>query len=266
MSTNPIDALFLDSRSINDMPFGTEFPESKRDEIRTWTREILTLCAVSTADDIARLGCTGAYEAGISIENTAKLRLALGGGGVGLPCFVPIDRYCLVHETIGGLEPGQLQRHAQCVEKVSRPLTTMEQARVALVQQARRQGKKDKDAAADVLTGQDEEGVQKALANIIGDAPILTVPPIAPRLQPVSSRLWVCPEHQTTDWACRYCVAQAIVEGPLVPLFTLDRSGADVVMSSVKLEEELARADRECVGATRVMVQATTFTRKLSRD
>jgi hypothetical protein len=291
---NPMDALFADNRPIADMPFGAEEHDAaERANVANRVRSILQACAVRVADDIAKLGCTGVMANAAAVVNVAGmeprvpdlsysaqhaaqfLRIGLAGGGVGLPCFVPITRYCLVHETIGGLEPGQLQMYPEYADAISRELTPPEKARVALIEQARQRGRKDPDKAVDILAGRDiaaEEAIQHALTDEQPKADVLHIP-----AAPVAAE-WVCPDHKELNYQCRYCVAQAVVEGPLVPvcavmLGTCDLS-AGIAASSVPAGDIVRDVDPYLAGldseklytAAAVFVRVAKFTRKLSRE
>lgn len=290
MSTSPLDELFKDERPITKMPFGAEekTPEA-REETATRVRALLEKCGVAVADDINQLGCTGVVAAlkepgtdTLSILAAQFLRLGLAGGGVGLPCFVPISRYCLVHETIGGLEPGQAQHHPEFVEAVSRGLTPEEHGKVALVEQARRRGRKDPEAAADILGGRDEslseekEETPTSLEQQLYEARLAAGLQATAREQ-AEACAFKCPEHSKLNWACRHCIAQAIVEGELEPVFfvTGGKPGDEVrerrqalgeIVLGSAVEGELGNCDARGDTEVDVYVRVATFTRKLSRN
>lgn len=104
---------------------------------RANVRATLRACGVEKAGDINTLGCTGAAKAKLTIEAIANLRLDLAGSGFGLPCFVPPSRYCLAHNTIGGLQDGQKAHHEEMVESISRELTPEEKGHMVLTEAAR---------------------------------------------------------------------------------------------------------------------------------
>jgi len=255
----------LGARTIGEMPF----------EGGDVTRALLQRCGVKLARDIELLGCTGAAAAGLSIEEISELRIGLAGGGTGLPCFVDINRFCLAHNTIGGLQDGQEQRHRDHVEAVSRALTREERGRVELIEAARRKQGKTLDerlvATGDILAGRElpdgfeAEGKRDPLAAAAQAA--RTMAPV-----PLAEAAWVCPEHKKTDWACRYCVAQAVVQGPLVPTYALhaDDDGAESAPDRVGLTPEEMRtamkdADAKKLEYMGVYVLAATFERRLAR-
>jgi len=301
---------WTDRRPIDTMPFGSDTPETSRTETVTIVRGILTACGCTVADDITKLGCTGlaahvekvvAYLATLPVlpvpfatdQNELAtawgrfLRLGLAGGGVGLPCFVPPDRYCLIHDTIGGLQDGQEQHHAEFVGDVSRELTPAERAKTAMVESARRV--KGADAASELLTGWkrgeavkavkerlEEEGVGEPPASAAEEAEDGSRSDTAIRRMlggavgmPAATPAWKCPEHPTTNWRCRYCVAQAVVEGPLEPVYVLD--GDDdgditVNLDAAQMERKLIVHDEECDARVTLYARVARFTRKLSRD
>ena len=50
-----------------------------------------------------------------------RVRENMGGSGCGLPCYVPPDRFCMVHNTIG--VDGQSQRNPDGVSYCSHEVT-----------------------------------------------------------------------------------------------------------------------------------------------
>jgi hypothetical protein len=280
---NPVDELFHDKRPIEAMAFGAEAKPEEREEVAAQVRAMLKSTGVEVADDINRLGCTGMVKAG-TIAAAKFLRLGLAGGGVGLPCFVPISRYCLVHETIGGLEPGQEQHHAEYVDAISRELTPEEHGRVELIRLAQERGRKDPDAAADVLSGRDESILEDKEPQTPDDLERqLYQARLAAGLQATAreqleERMWKCSEHSEINWACRYCLAQAIVEGPLESLCFVssgkpspneanaDKQALGRVVIGSAVEEEIRVSDTRGDIKLDVYTRVATFTRKLSRS
>ena len=260
----------LGARPIEDMLFEGGEP----------VRELLRTLGVKTAHDIELLGCTGAKAQGLSIEQIAALRLSLAGGGTGLPCFVGIDRFCLGHNTIGGLQVEQEQRHPEFVEAVSRELTKEERGRIELIEAARRKRGKTLDdrimSTTDILAGRElpdgfeaqdrvlpeavHEGIEQARRGEVSPVPLHVL------------QDWECPEHKKTNWACRYCVAQAIVEGPLVPVYAVleadsgGESGKDnSALSPEEMHTVLEKANAKGLDFAAVYVKAATFERRLAR-
>jgi hypothetical protein len=92
-------------------------------------------------------------------------------------------------------------------------------------------------------------------------------------LSPTAPASWKCPEHVTTNWACRHCLAQAVVEGPLEPTFLtgvqLVPGGLVHVSSPLSVLEPhaaLVEADKQGAENAALYVRVATFTRKLARD
>ena len=271
----------LEDRPIEDMPFEGGEP----------VRDLLRSLDVKTARDIELLGCTGAKAKGLANEQITALRLSLAGGGVGLPCFVGIDRFCLGHNTIGGLQEQQEQRHRECVEAVSRPLTKEERGRIELIEAARRkQGKTLGErlvATGDILAGRELPDGFEAAAGASGTESTLRIHGVPAGLEegledsrqgrvfPVPAGVlqdWECPEHKKTNWSCRYCVAQAIVEGPLVPVFAVleadsgGESGEDHTgLTPEEMDVALKGADAKKLEFAALYVKAATFERRLAR-
>ena len=265
-----LTTVLLGARPIEDMPFEGGEP----------VRELLRSLGVKTAHDIELLGCTGAKAKGLSIEQIAALRLSLAGGGTGLPCFVGIDRFCLAHNTIGGLQVEQEQRHPEFVEAVSRELTKEERGRIELIEAARRKRGKTLDdrimSTTDILAGRElpdgfaadvppveqdrvlpasvREGIEQARRGEVSPVPLHVL------------QDWECPEHKKTNWACRYCVAQAIVEGPLEPEFTVKNGPSGPAYPAADVMAEVDTFDMGGALEVTIYVRAARFTRRLARE
>lgn len=264
-----------DMRTLDEMPFAGTTACSP-----DMVRAILSKCGVAVARDIELVGCTGAAAAGLHVEEISELRLAVGGGGVGLPCFVPPTRFCLAHNTIGGLMPGQAMYHQEHVDSISRPLTPEERGKVKLMEAAiRTRGKDSKDKqnnAHEVLTGYTlPEGFEAVAEDGGAD---FTKPDVTPeervRLMeaarwpgqntaPPVVDAWRCPEHPKPAWNCRYCAAQAVVEGALEPVYAF--SCPDDVGTELTPEALERRIDTTHTGAADIYVKVAHLTRKLSR-
>lgn len=276
-----LDILFEDKRPIDEMTFGLEAPEDERAAVADGVRQLLQECGCKTAEDIVKLGCTGVAEhwmrelaasdvsetaADVAISAGQRLRLGLAGGGVGLPCFVAPDRYCLIHETIGGLQDGQLQRHAEFAEAISRELTPVERNRMKLTEVARRRHagslSDTTTAAANALGGRDLKALEDAFG---GDVPA-TAP--ADTLVPAAAP-WVCDQHKQPQWRCRHCVAQMIVEGTAEPTFALVNNDDGTFMYEALdaglLETEMQRLNDANCSSLSIYAQAAYLSRKLSR-
>jgi hypothetical protein len=258
----------LGERPIEDMPFEGGEP----------VRELLRTLGVKIAHDIELLGCTGAKAQGLSIEQITALRLSLAGGGVGLPCFVGIDRFCLAHNTIGGLQVEQEQRHKEYVEAVSRELTKEERGRIELIEAARRKRGKTLDdrimSTTDILSGREmPEGFEAEQDRVLPEAVREGIAQARRgEVTPIPAHVlqdWECPEHKKTNWACRYCVAQMIIEGPLEPefLFSAKNSSGTGVLDLKGTDVEGYIEAQDAVGCTQIDVHvlAARYTRKLSR-
>ena len=260
-TTDPPPPIPLDERPIAEMPFSGGAD----------TLGLLNQCRVSKAFEIELLGCTGAAGHGLSIGEITKLRLGLGGGGVGLPCFVPPTLFCLAHNTIGGLQREQEQRNPQNVAAISRELTPQEAGQVAFTETVRRTGKggtgEQMAAAAGALGGFGElpRGVE-----MVEEREALRDDDTAwpPRLGAPS---FTCPEHPKTNWSCRFCVAQSIVEGELDTTFAvravsaIENSVVTTGVSGSALDEAIEKMDAAETREVEVYVLAVTYKRKLSR-
>lgn len=146
---------------------GIMVPEIKTDEIEdAWLRDAFSRCGLTVAQDIIEMGCTGFAGKGFTVEEIKRIRLGLAGSGVGLPCYVGVDRFCFAHNVIGGLQEGQDQRHAAYVNQISRELEASERAHVAVMETARRT---PKDDVRDALIGHRvPEEFLKQVGEVIG--------------------------------------------------------------------------------------------------
>lgn len=243
-----------------------------------------------TRADIETLGCTGCLAMGLSLDDIQFLRFGLAGSGVGLPCFVPSDKFCLAHGVSGGLQDGQEQAYAVWVDKVSRPLTPQEASHDKLVSAAR---KSDREHGAhSLLHGHTmpkgweevESTVQSNAEEILKSVEALraeggiddTV--AAGRMQTPLFK-WECDVHEKTDWSCRYCAAQAVIEGELVPVYAIEEYAKEEAVEGgieaksfstnstpEELLSEISDADLEEAPKLVIYVKVATFTRKLARD
>ncbi len=268
-------------------------PEHKIDETTAArVREILAGCGVKTAEDIVELGCTGLAYNNVPLDDIKLVRQGLSGSGVGLTCFVGTDRYCLAHETVGGLQDGQPQRHVDGVSMVSRELTTEEQLKVATVETARRLQDPSKNrrmtTAADALSGRKRpDGFLKDVVDTVAPPDVEAAPEaVGPRYQPggpddpsprpsyfppavpLAEANFVCPDHSGDPvWDCRYCIAQQIVRGNFVPVFKVQVD--EFPIEDIKNEDINAKIETLDSGDTyqvRLFVQAVRWRRKLAID
>lgn len=269
-ATDPIPP---DTRSIDEMPFGSGAPDPQ--SVATSVRDMLKKCGVSVAHEIEALGCTGASAKGLSLTGITELRLGLAGGGVGLPCFVPPTRYCIAHGTIGGLQLGQAARFPEEVEKISRELTRKERGHIEMVEASRRVRGGDLSErlmkTADALSGRDlPPGIEHEADTGFEDGqPYRQIAEHAPQA-PTAPDAFVCPEHMKPVWSCRYCVAQMVVEGPLEPEFMVEsEKGEDLeseAIDAADIESYVQDASTEGCDEVTVYVRAAYYKRKLARD
>jgi hypothetical protein len=252
INPNPVP---LDERPIGEMPF------EGGDE----TKALLVRCGIIFAYQIEALGCTGATKFGLSLDEIRALRLGLAGGGVGLPCFVDSAHYCLAHNTIGGLQHEQLARYSAFAETISRPLTKGEAGHVAFTEAVRHSAKASDgvgdriSAAGGMLSGYGEmpRGTEM-IEEEEGDDPL---PQAAPRS---TLALFTCPEHTMLVWTCRFCVASAVANGELEPVFTVYKPthGAEIVVGS-ELANTIEKLDAAGASEIEIYVLAKTMKRRL---
>lgn len=291
MSTEPLSPPFnqADPPPTPPRPFEETPIEEMNFEGGDDIRNVLRSCGVKTAGDIEQLGCTGAAKFGLPPEGIKNLRLGIGGGGVGLPCFVPVTRYCLAHGTIGGLQQGQKQFYPDQVDAISRPLTPKEKGTVELIEASRRvQGGTMGDRllrTADALSGRELPKGFEASSIFDAEPIIADMTPAAAAERIVQERPvardgsymvdlpepWKCPDHPKTNWACRYCVAQAIVDGPLVPTYFVEspHPTGDTEYDTVPAEEvdpHVQSCNEQGCDEVNLYVRAARFTRRLARE
>ncbi len=272
-----------DRRPIETMQFGYEAGKDLSEEERKKAQEFVTAgvrafldqCGCVVADDINRLGCTGVARVLLEsapekiVEQIQHLRIDMAGGGVGLPCFVPPTLFCLAHNTIGGLEDGQQAHHTEMVALISRELTPEEAAKVSAMNVARKI--KTREGIEEYMAGNSAAEADEAPEGVTGEEPSTQEEPDIDLNQfRVGRPAWKCPEHTTTNWGCRFCVAQAIVEGPLEPGYIVMQHDlppqTSYAISAENMEKVLQAWNADGVNKARIYVLAATFTRKLSRD
>ena len=229
-----------DLRPIDEIPFL---------EHAGHVRRILKIAELTIADQVIQAGCTGLVMNLRVMDSLSKtcddvvkdaqfVREHMGGAGFGLPCYVPPTRFCLVHNTIGGLQQGQEARRPEGMAFCSRELTEEEQKyAVAVNAKIAQDGLKEAAAHFGVKSCKDETA---------------SVPP------PNASPVWLlngqfrCPEHKEIEWKCRYCLAAAIIQGPFEPVIELQvqfRSGpnGNDTVPIEQLERHLSDANTEVV-------------------
>jgi len=191
-------------------------------EAETTIRTYFERIGVKVAQDIIDLGCTGlvsklretSIAPGSSWDTAQYIRRNMSGSICGLPCYVPRDRFCLVHNTIGGLQTAgntdgpQAPRYSEVLTLMSRDLTSEEQRTVAIIA-----AKLAADAKAKALADYGAEEIEEPTDAIhyTGTGPVTLNEP-APSC-PIPQPPFKCPDHKEPDWGCRKCIAQAIVEG-----------------------------------------------------
>jgi hypothetical protein len=216
---------------LGEIRFAADLPASdgaSREGVEANIRDFLHRVGVGVGQDIIDMGCTGIVQGlynllakedesryspeecrGRALNTASVIRRNMAGSVCGLPCYVPRDRYCLVHDTIGGLQltgnfdGPQAQRHPEALPFMSRELTEDERRKVAGIE-----AKLSADAKAAALaeygaTDLDGEPVVDTSVEEVATAPSCPIP------QPP----FKCPDHTEPDWDCRKCIAQAIVEG-----------------------------------------------------
>lgn len=253
----------IDNRPIESIPFASHIASaSARNNVRGVIACILRDASVKTAQDLIELGCTGLTirlpVRAQAIQDATLVRENMAGAGFGLPCYVPPNRFCVVHNVIGGLQPNQVQRHAEGVEVCSRPLTPEEKAH-----------------ASGMLAFVANEGAKEAKEHFGAERVDSTEAPAEPA--PTSGETGMtrvlkdgfrCPEHTITFWACRYCLAALILNGPLEPeTFAEVSHGKDqdntYLDDLAQLPELLETTPGQSV---RVFVCVKRWTRKLVED
>jgi hypothetical protein len=236
----------FDDRLTENILFAQDEPSTIRDRDCRKVRSILIASGAGTARDVIGLGCTGlafARADSMPLEKViAELIFArshMAGAGFGIPCYVPPTQFCLIHNTIGGLQPNQVPRHPEGLNFCSRALTREEQRHAAGMQALINEEGADK---VKKLFG--AEKVDPAIPDVQEVAPeVPTVAPAVPTIAPAISTpmavmhaRFFCPEHATLVWACRYCLAVAVVNGPLQPDVFVECRRRDKSIDSTEIE------------------------------
>jgi hypothetical protein len=238
-----------DERLLSEVKFAQdpkltfEERESRNSLLHDWLGEL----GCETAQDVIDLGCTG-VSTKLSVDQARFIREHMTGAGFGLPCYVPKHRFCLVHNTIGGLQEGQLARYPQRVEIVSRSLSKDERAKSAAVE-THQEAERAAVAAsygAEVVDGDGE--MEKIVREVDEAAAAVQREELRTQRGPVIEPGARCPEHDKPEYRCRFCLAAAIVNGPFEPqllLHTIDES-ADIMRyeanSAALVLQELQRS------------------------
>lgn len=266
-----------DTRPLGEIRFAADLPASDgatREGVEANVRDFLHRVGVGVGQDIIDMGCTGLVqslcnllvsEGGSPDEcrgralNAAKfIRRNMAGSICGLPCYVPRDRYCLVHDTIGGLQIAgnfdgpQAQRHPEALPAMSRELTEDERAKVLGIN-----AKISAEARAAALS---EYGATDIEDEPAGEAP--TAPSC-----PIPQSPFKCPEHTEPDWECRKCIAQAVVDhaGPAQAEFHVNDNhlGWDVLPT---LTASLAKLEAGECTTVELWVRVASWSKKVARD
>jgi len=230
-------------------------------------RRLLAEHDIHTAEDIVEAGCTGLFGELSSLELVQRIRDNMGGSQIGLPCYVGADRFCLVHRTIGGLQENQEPKNTKYVSSISRELTDLERGYRKVVEHARRQQGPNRMAAAQEMLREEEERRRKD-KNRHGDDSTDGEEVFTEELRDMAD-YFKCTEHGEFFWGCRFCVAQAIVEGDFEPLFfvkTDDDPGAGEVVAGAAVVDFLENLNNDGVDSATVFAKVAAFRRKLARE
>lgn len=208
-------------------------------ELQTRIREMFKLCGVISAQDIIKIGCTGLvvglevaqnFSAFSNTLQSARLICENMAGSIcGLPCYVPNDRFCLVHNTIGGfqasgnLDGPQVNEYPEGVAVCSRSLTEAERAHFGQIQ-----SKIARDGLAEAQLFFGAELATEPVSDPLG-AKIVNRKSVEAELEeawnsdlenpacPIPLPPFKCREHAIFNPGCRFCLAQSIAEGPYAP-------------------------------------------------
>jgi hypothetical protein len=216
-----------DERLLSEINFAQDQPVEKREELQKRVREVLTLCGVKTAQDIVDLGCTGLAnklalarieEPELIIHDvvniiSTEIRPYMSGSMCGLPCYIVRRRFCLIHNTIGGLQDHQVNPYSSMLYNCSRELTPKERLENNIVQEKMQQDAADK--AEELFHGEviSEESVTE-LDCFEGAISC----PLPEKVDPAPQVFaFICSKHQVFDPGCVYCLAQSIAKGSCKP-------------------------------------------------
>lgn len=257
MDVDTLDVRLRDDRSLNEIPFALDLASGQaREGAAGRVREIFRSVHVHDGSGIILLGCTGlVYKltqisgwAGQAVEIAKFVRGHMSGSGIGLPCYVPPSKYCLVHDIVGGLQRGQRERYPEGLLFCSRELSETEKASVAAVTELIDDAGKTK---AKQLGLELEEAVDNTKPTAIA----------------IVSAEMQCPEHKQIDWRCRYCLAATIVNGPLEPETFVEIVHGETP-HTYDTPAELPRILQEVDTnkSVTVFVQVKRWTRRLTED
>jgi hypothetical protein len=233
-------------------------------------RVVLSRYGVRTGQDIVDMGCTGlvlaikAHKDSLiaSLAQAQQIRQSMAGSIYGLPCYVPNHLFCLVHNTVGGLQTSgnkdgpQQNPHPEGLALCSRLLTPEEGGKLQGVQ-AFAQAEAVKEAAAHFgaeVSELDDNGDPLSTQSVADACPV----PLPP---------FVCREHGAFTVGCRYCLAQSIAEGPFEPpIRAYSTQGNGAVGESRDVEHFAEMLASESALSVELYVFAGRWVRKLVKE
>jgi hypothetical protein len=266
-----------DERPLSEIQFALDVHDPvERERIAVQIRGLLALQGVQMAQDIIEKGCTGLVcpasgraQIGLTLEEAQFVRQNMAGSICGLPCYVPPNRFCLVHDCVGALQltgnadGPQLSRHPEGIPLCSRELTLEEAAAVGAIQR-----KMMKDAA--------DAAKAMGLEATASEVEASEVDPLASTSKKSSMGQvggsdnlhgFVCSEHAEFNPDCRFCLAQAVAEGPFDPVIELRALSAKQTPFSSGCGADLLRLlENSATARVEIYVLAARWVRKLTRE
>jgi hypothetical protein len=252
-----------DERLIDAIPFALDTSDLMfRAQRAEAVRNALKRAGAKTAQDVIDLGCTGlvfaltTVDSDVAVREAIHVRANIAGAGFGLPCYVPPDKFCLVHNVVGGLQRQQVARHPEGLPLCSRELTDEERKHALSI-----------DALAGKAAREEAKRFGKVLDDDADDGEPTPNPPANATPIFLLSSQFRCPEHKEMVVKCRFCLAAAVIAGPfepdLVAFVVNDLEGERFVPVS-DLDTALAdgRRNREVA----LYVRAVRWQRKLVRE
>lgn len=235
-------------------------------------RSIFADAACRTDEDVINCGCTGLVSRLIeyfnlpgekAVEQATIVRANMEGSGFGLPCYVPERYFCLVHNTVGGLQKGQAQKYASAVSTCSRELHSDEHLHASAVQAAINQ-EGLKEAQSRFGMEQIEEALIETEPEAASSTPESSLGGFL-RQSPLGGSL--CPNHSETVWTCRYCLAQLILNGQGTPDVRMKREMVSdrIVEGTLSPGAEIDLRD-PAVRSIEVFVSVARWSTKLVRE
>jgi hypothetical protein len=271
-----------DERPLAEIQFAMEVQGlDTRANASQAVRAAFAICGVKVAQDIIELGCTGLvlqlrHDAATGLQSPGDLewtrkavqtatfvRQHMAGSICGLPCYVPPDRFCLVHNIPGALQlhgnmdGPQLARHPEGIPLCSRGLTDDER---------KAQGK-----ILNKITGDAADEAKALGGEVVEGGQEITLPPLPKsefKINVVSP--FKCSDHTEFNPKCRFCLAQAVAEGPLEPeleVFTTKGGCSLGDNYAVSMNADLPQLLADpTVNKLRAYVLAARWVRKLTRE